>query len=77
MEDEEEGTEHLVDELRTNAGAFVDEALVEQLLENLDLEELDEHEAADASFFDSFHFSSMTAFARRKKDGEEEIQSFF
>ena len=29
MEDEEEGTEHLVDELRTKAGAFVEEALVE------------------------------------------------
>ena len=78
MEDEEEGTEHLVDELRTKAGAFVEEALVEQLLENLDLEELeDEHDAADASFLDSFHFSSMSAFAGRKKDGEEEIQSFF
>ena len=25
----EEGTEHLVDELRTKAGAFVEEALVE------------------------------------------------
>ncbi|KAL0723756.1 hypothetical protein Bca4012_038355 [Brassica carinata] len=58
MEDEEDGTEHLVDELRMNTEAFVDEALVEKLLENLDLEELeDEH---DASFFDTFHLSSIS-----------------
>ncbi|KAF3572228.1 hypothetical protein F2Q69_00058318 [Brassica cretica] len=61
MEEEEDGTEHLVDELRTNARAFVEEALVEKLLENLDLEELeDEQEADDASFFDSFHFSLIS-----------------
>ncbi|KAJ0244859.1 hypothetical protein HA466_0183860 [Hirschfeldia incana] len=68
MEDEEDGTEHLVDELRMNTGAFVDEALVEKLLENLDLEELeDEHDAADASFFDTFHLSSMSVVSRRKQ----------
>uniref|UniRef100_A0A1J3C813 Uncharacterized protein n=2 Tax=Noccaea caerulescens TaxID=107243 RepID=A0A1J3C813_NOCCA len=69
MEDEEDGTEHLVDELRTNTGAFVEEALVEKLLENLDLDEEEEaeHDAADASFFDSFHFSSMSVLKNRER----------
>ncbi|VVA90310.1 unnamed protein product [Arabis nemorensis] len=69
MEDEEDEIEHLVDELRTNVGAFVEEALVEKLLENLDLEEVeeDEHDAADASFFDSFHFSSMSVLQRERE----------
>lgn len=67
MEEEEDVTEHLVDELRTNAGAFVEEALVEKLLENLDLEELeDEHDASDASFLDSFHFSLISAFQEER-----------
>jgi len=71
-DDEDEGTEHLVDELRTNAGAFEEEALVEKLLENLDLDEVeeDEHDAANASFFDSLHFSSI--FVLQKREGENE-----
>nr|ABW74559.1 hypothetical protein [Boechera divaricarpa] len=56
-EEEEEGTEHLVEELLTNIGDFVEEALVEKLLENFDLQE--EEEEAVVSFFDSFHFSSI------------------
>lgn len=55
-EEEEEGTEHLVEELLMNTGDLVEEALVEKLLENFDLEE---EEEAVVSFFDSFHFSSM------------------
>lgn len=54
-EDEDEGTEHLVEELLANSGDLADEALVEKLLENFDLEE----EEDVGSFFDSFHFSSM------------------
>ncbi|KAF2601412.1 hypothetical protein F2Q70_00028065, partial [Brassica cretica] len=54
-EDEDEGTEHLVEELLANSGDLADEALVEKLLENFDLEE----EEDVVSFFDSFHFSSM------------------
>ncbi|CAN6877424.1 hypothetical protein F2Q70_00019567 [Brassica cretica] len=75
MEDEEDDTEHLVDELRINTGAFVDEALVEKLLENLDLEELEDED--DASFFDTFHLSSMSVVSRRKKGcrGESEKAS--
>ena len=64
----EEGTEHFVDELRTNTGAFVEEALVEKLLENLDFDDEDEHDAPDVvSFFDSFHFSSMSVLQFNKK----------
>lgn len=68
--EEEEGTEHLVDELRTNAGAFEEDALVEKLLENLDLDEVeeDEQDAANASFFDSFHFSSMSVLLKRERE---------
>lgn len=55
IEDEDEGTEHLVEELLANSGDLADEALVEKLLENFDLEE----EEVVVSFFDSFHFSSM------------------
>ncbi|CAG7907454.1 unnamed protein product [Brassica rapa] len=54
-EDEDKGTEHLVEELLANSGDLADEALVEKLLENFDLEE----EEVVVSFFDSFHFSSM------------------
>lgn len=54
-EDEDEGTEHLVEELLANSGDLADEVLVEKLLENFDLEE----EEDVVSFFDSFHFSSM------------------
>ncbi|CAN7018338.1 unnamed protein product [Brassica oleracea var. botrytis] len=54
-EDEDKGTEHLVEELLANSGDLADEALVEKLLENFDLEE----EQDVVSFFDSFHFSSM------------------
>ncbi|CAL9214062.1 unnamed protein product [Arabidopsis halleri] len=75
-DEEEEGTEHLVDELRKNAGAFEEEALVEKLLENLDLDEVeeDEHDAANASFFDSFHFSSMFCVAEERERENDEIE---
>ncbi|XP_010414437.1 PREDICTED: uncharacterized protein LOC104700597 [Camelina sativa] len=69
-EEEEEGIEHLVDELLTNIGDFVEEALVEKLLENFDLEE--EEEEAVVSFFDSFHFSSINKCMLLQRDSDSD-----